>query len=660
MEPTATTTAPRVFLSYARHDQATAQQIGHALQQAGMEVWWDTLIEGGAAFAKSIEAALESADAVVVLWSAQAISSDWVLDEAARGRERQVLVPISLDGTAAPLGFRQYQIIDFSRFSGVATDPSLERLLQAIRSISRKSAEAPTRPVPAHRPSPSLTPTIDAQRRRLLWAGVASGIAAIGGAAAWRLWPSMHAPAVAGNSVAVLPFKNLSNDAAQAYFSDGLSEEVRCTLSRNLALQVMAKSSSSHFQREQDAVSIASGLGVAYLLDGTVQRAGNAVKVTASLIEGRTGIQRWSNTFERELTDVFAVQSEIAIAVAEKLSAFVTGVGEPKTALASVGGTSNALAVDAYLRGRALYDEGGSEATDREALAQFDRALTADPDFAAAHSARARSLSALASQYSKGEAMQALIGEAISAAERAIELAPAYADAHSVLGVTLFQGRLDAAAARGPYERSLQLGSGEATVLARFAQFSARCGRHEAATDAMAGALARDPLNPLMHRVAGGVAYAARRFGDAIPLLEKSLAMNAGLSRSNAEIGDALVQLDRIDEARVAYEREPVPDVRLTGLAICAHRQGRSDEAQALQVRLVDELGDRVLYQQAQVHAQAGDSEAAFAALMRARSYGDSGLIYARNDPFLDPLRADPRLKQLLLGMGFEVPSSSA
>lgn len=655
------TRPPRVFLSYARKDQAKAQQLGHMLQQAGLEVWWDTLIEGGASFAKSIEAALEAADAVIVLWSAQAITSDWVLDEAARGRERQVLIPVSLDGTVPPLGFRQYQAIDFAAWDGGASDAAGARLLQAIHSAAGKTDTAARRPVPAPQGAHPSGRPIDQQRRRLLWAGVATGIAAIGGVAAWWRWPSTSAPVVAGNSVAVLPFANLSDDASQVYFSDGLSEEVRCTLSRNLALQVMAKSSSSHFQREeQDAVSIASGLGVAYLLDGSVRRAGNAVRVSANLIDGRTGFSRWSETYERELTDVFAVQSEIAIAVADELSAFVTGVGEPRSALASMGGTSNAVAVDAYLRGRALYDEGGSEATDREALAQFDLALAADADFAAAHSARARSLMALASQYSKGDAMQALLVDAIAAAERAIALAPGYADAHSVLGITLFQGRLDAVAAREHYERSLQLGGGEATILARYAQFSARCGRHALAADVMARAVTRDPLNPLIHRVSGGIAYAARQFEAAIPLLQTSLQMNPAISRSHAEIGDALLSLGRVDEARSAYEREPVPDVRLTGLAICAHRQGKIDEGRALQARMVEELGDRVLYQQAQVHAQAGERDAAFAVLRLARSQGDSGLIYSRNDPFLDPLRSDARLDELLLGIGFEIPPQPA
>jgi len=650
----------RVFLSYARKDQGTAQQLGHALQQAGMEVWWDTLIEGGAAFAKTIEAALEAADAVVVLWSAHAIASDWVLDEAARGRERQVLVPVTLDGTPAPLGFRQYQAIDFSQ--GSDTTAAMARLLQAISSAASRDASASMRPVPdANARTSASTKAVDRQRRRLLWAGAASSLVAVGGLATWWRWPSAAANAVSGNSVAVLPFDNLSGDVSQAYFSDGLSEEVRCTLSRNLALKVMAKSSSSHFSRQdQDAVSIASGLGVAYLLDGSVRRSGNAVRVSAELIDGATGFSRWSQLFERELTDVFAVQSEIAIAVSAALGAVVGNSGEPVGGLAAVGGTQSALAVDAYLLGRALYDNGGSEASDREALAQFDRAIAADPDFAAAHSARARSLTALASQYSKGAPMQALFGEAIAAAERAIALAPSYADAHSVLGVTLFQGRLDAKAARQPYERSVQLGGGEATVLGRHAQYSARCGRHQAAADTLARAVARDPLNPLLHRVAGGVAYAARRFEAAIPAFEKALSMNVQLSRANAEIGDSLLNLGRADEARAAYEREAVPDVRLTGLAITAYRQRRAAEGQTLQARLAAELGDRVLYQQAQVHAQAGESELAFAALARARLQGDSGLIYSRNDPFLDPLRADRRLGELLVGIGFDVPSHPA
>lgn len=649
----ARTGAPSVFLSYCRADQEDAARLAEALAAAGVDVWWDHLIEGGAAYARRIERALEDSGAVVVLWSARSVQSDWVLDEAARGRDLHKLVPAALDDTPAPLGFRQYQTVDLARWRAGDGDEAIARLLRAVAAVG---ADAPKRVAAS---SPATPRGFDRTRRRLLVGGLAAVPLLAGGWYAWRRVAGSHGDVV-GNSVAVLPFDNLSGDPQQDYFSDGLSEEVRSTLARNLALQVMAKSSSSRFRsRDQDAVDIARELGVAFLLDGTVRRSGDTVRVSADLIDGRTGFSRWTQVFERRLTDVFAVQSEIAWAVADALGATLGGAPPPRESLAALGGTRAPDALDAYLRGRTLYDLSADEASERAALAQFDRAVQIDPDFAAAHAARARSLTAIANQYGASGELARMYDEAIAAAERAIALAPELAEAHSTLGFILFQGRLDARAARAPFERSIELGAGEATVLARFALFAARIGRHEAARQALTPALARDPLNPLIHRAAGNIAYAARRFEAALPPLEQALAMNPKLSRAHAAIGDARLNLGDVDGALASYAREPVADMRLTGLAIARHRAGQVDEAGAAMATLVADLGDRVLYQQAQVHAQTGELEEAFDCLARARRLGDSGLIYARNDPFLDPLRADARFDALLESLGFDRPGAA-
>lgn len=419
----------------------------------------------------------------------------------------------------------------------------------------------------------------------------------------------------------------------------------------------MAQASSGQFrERKEDAVTIAGKLGVEYLLDGSVRRAGDVVRVTADLIDGGTGFSRWSQIYERALSDIFAVQREISGRVANAiLTRFAPGGGDATddTALPA-GGTGSVEAYDAYLRGRALYDLSADEASERAALAQFDVAIAADPVYAAAHAARARSLTAIANQYGRVGEQAALYDAAVAAAERAIELAPDLADAHSTLGFTLFQGRLDARAARAPFERSRALGAGEATVLARYAQYSARCGRDGDAADAMERALVLDRLNPLIHRAASSIEYAARRWERAIPPARQALHMNPRLSRAHAAIGDALLQLGRLDEARTEYEREPVEDFRLTGMAIVERRLGAVPGAEHAYTRLVSEHGDRVLYQQAQVLAQWGRPREALDRLERARERGDSGLIYSRNDPFLDPLRGDPRFGNLLNRLGFD------
>jgi TolB-like protein/Tfp pilus assembly protein PilF len=643
---------PTVFLSYARADQVQATKIAGALENAGLNVWWDALIEGGAAFAKSIEAALDSCDAVIVAWSRTSVASDWVRDEAAKGRDLRKLVPVSLDGTQPPLGFGQYHSIDLSSWGG---NVDAAEIASVIRAVAAAGREVPLPPPAAQvRPSSLLI-----TRRRVLVATAGTALAGAAGYVAW--WQGLIGgrPKPSGNSVAVLPFENLSGDPNQTYFSDGLAEEVRSTLARNILLLVMGQTSSGKFRdSKDDAVTIAAALGVAFLLDGSVRRSGVIVRVAAELIDGQTGFSRWSQTFDRRMDDIFAVQSEIANDVASALAAQVAASGKPAAgagdALSASGGTTNVAAYDSYLRGRALYDLSADEASERAALAQFDAAIAADPNYAAAHAARSRSLTAIANQYGEVGQQSGLYDAAIVSARRAIALAPDLADAHSTLGSVLFQGRLDARAAREPFERSRALGSGDANVLARYALYSARTGRKREAADAVKRALLLDPLNPLIHRVAGLIQYAARSYADSIQPLRDALAMNPKMSRAHAAIGDALLMLGRLGQARAEYAAEPAEDFSLCGQAIVERKLGNTAAARAAMTKLVADLGDRVLYQQAQILAQWGDRNAALAMLERARTVGDSGLIYARNDPLLDPLRSDPQFARLLTSVGFD------
>lgn len=643
---------PTAFLSYARADQPRATKLVEALQVAGLNLWWDAHIEGGAAFAKSIEAALEKCDAVIVVWSAKSVGSDWVLDEAAKGRDLRKLVPVSFDGTEPPLGFRQYQSINLSRWHANADAAEIASVVRAVRAAA---AQAPRQP-PDLGSSPRRP---SASRRGVLIAVGGATLAGAAGLFAWRQGFFGGRQLASGNSVAVLPFKNLSGDDSQAYFSDGLSEELRATLARNPMLQVVAQASSATFRdRNEDAVAIASKLGVAFLLDGSVRRSGDIVRITSDLIDGATGFSRWSQSFDRVMKDIFAVQSEIANTVARALVAEVASADgtEPggEQPLTPSGSTTNIAAYDAYLRGRALYDLSADETSERAALAQFDAAIEVDPDYAAAHAARARSLTVIANQYGEVGQLAEYYDAAIASAKRAIEIAPDLAEAHSTLGFTLFQGRLDARAARDPFERSRELGAGEATVMARYAQFSARIGRERAAAEAIARALLLDPLNPLIHRAAASIEYAAHRYADSIPHARQALTLNPRMSGANAAIGDALLMLGRSKEAREAYAAEPLGDFRLTGAAIVEHRLGNMAAATAAKSELVEDLGDRVLYQQAQILAQWGERDAAIACLEKALRIGDSGLIYSRNDPLLDPLRDNPRFVRLLGSIGFD------
>ena len=642
-------------MSYARADKAHAARIVAALERAGHEVWWDDLFEGGALFATKIEAALRGCDVVVVAWSRQAVTSDWVRDEAAVGRDRKRLVPVSLDGSQPPLGFGQYHAVDLSRWRGDVAAAEFQAVVRGIATVAGQAMSPSPRPAA---PGAGMRAAVWSRRRAL---GASVGVAALGAVAvvAWR--GGMFAGAgAAANTVAVLPFVNLSGDRNQDYFADGIAEEVRATLARQPAFRVTAQMSSGVFrQKVADAITIAGTLGVAFLLAGSVRRSGDVMRITADLVDGRTGFSRWAQTFDRPSGDIFAVQAQIANAVLHALAAQLAAPsgGPSVTAVAParvIGSTTSLVAYDAYLRGRALYERSEDQASERAALAQFDAALAADPNFAAAHAARARSLTTIANQFGEIARARDTYDAAVAAARRAIALAPDLADAHSTLGVVLFQGRFDARAARVPFDRSRELGPGDAAVLGRFAMFAARTGRHTDAAVAMRESMALDPLNPLGHLDAGLVEYAARRYAASLVPLRLALAESPRLARVHAALGDSLLQRGELRQSLAAYAAEPLADLRLTGVAIVQWRLGNRPAARTALAELVTR-GDQVLYQQAQVFAQWGDLPAALARLQRARSVGDSGVTYANSDPLLDPLRSDARFTALLRGLGFTV-----
>ena len=624
-----------MFLSYAHADQATAQRLAAALAQHGYVVWWDGLIEGGAQFAKSIREALEAADAIVVLWSKRSIESDWVCDEAAQGRDRRRLIPLSLDGSLPPLGFRQYQTIDLGRWRGRADAPQIEAIRRAIAAAV---GERPVAPRPTGWP-------ID--RRRMIAGGVGT-VAALagGGLVAWQ--SGLIGPAsAAARSIAVLPFRNLS-DSEQAYLSDGLTEEVRSALSRNAGLMVLAATSSAAASDDAgDARSIASKLAVAYLLEGSVQRAGDAVRVATNLTNGRTGFSLWSQRVERRLDDIFELQSEIARMVSNALTVRMA------TDNPAPGGTRNVRAYEAYSRGRALYNLAKDEATDREARAHYEVAIAADPKFALAHAGLSRVLASIAASHAEAAELKPLYAAAVSEARRAIALAPTLAEGHLALGYARFAGFLDVSGAKPSYDKARELGGGNADILLLYALFTARARHFAAAKTAIERAVVLDPLNPRSHRAAGTIAYAARDYDLAIGHFRRALALNPTMSNANAMLGNSLIALGRLDEARVALTAEKSAMFKFAGLAILEHRAGNPAAARRALDTLVAEAGDAALYQQAQVMAQWGQPDEAIGLLRRAREVGDPGLTAVASDPALDPLQRDPRFRAMVRELGF-------
>src|ERR1041385_9066194 len=297
----------RVFLSYARDDAELAKQLAGLIAQAGHQGWWDREIQGGSQFSSEIDKALQEADAVLVLWTEASIKSAWVQDEAAEGRDSGRLVPVVLNGVRPPLGFRQYQSIELGRWSGAGEPQQFDALLRTIEKTGEAKPDAgPSKPEePARK---------------------------------------------AAKSICVLPFMNMSGESEQEYFSDGISEDIITDLSKVSALSVVARNTAFTFKGQSvDVKEVAKALGVTYVLEGSVRKAGNRVRITAQLIDGAEGDHGWADRFDRDLTDIFEIQDEISKAIVDALK--IKLLPEEKKAIEQRG-TTDVEAYNLYLMAR--------------------------------------------------------------------------------------------------------------------------------------------------------------------------------------------------------------------------------------------------------------------------------------------------------------------
>lgn len=642
---------PRLFFSYTRTDIDSARPIIAALQNAGYDVWWDGLLEGGVTYLPTTEAALEQADCVVVLWSQTSVNSNWVRDEAQSGRERGRLVPVSLDGTMAPLGFRQIQLIDISGCKGNPGPEEIGRILSAVGKLTGSGAGAGAEvaaPILASATPPPVK-SLGLTRRQMAIGGLGIGAAgSLLGAWQFGLLPGGGGDSTV--SIAVLGFANQTGDKDQAWFSEGLSSEMRQTLSRNPLLRVSAPASSAAVE-DKDEFAIGRALGVQYVLRGSVQRAKDIVRISAELARVTDGLVRWGKTYDRKLTDVFAIQTEIAQMVAMQLVAQIVSVREAERTVkdqASIGGTNDILAYEAYLRGVTLSNLSAGLETDRASLAQFDAALAIDPAFAKAHAMRADLLAAIANSATEADEVAGLYEQSIAAAEQSIALEPALAAGHLALGFALNNGRIDRAAAFPHYQKAEKLAPGDADVQRSAAQFYAYGKQQKLALEMIDRVLTLDPLNARAFRTASFIALFARDYKRTIREAQKALKLSPGMASANYTKGVAQFVQGDLDSSQKAFEAEVVPIFSKVGLAIINAKRGDQAAAQQALDEMLAEYGDACLYQQTQVHAQWGDTAKAIELLDRAFAARDPGVLLAPNDALLDPLRKMAAFDRLL------------
>jgi len=625
-----------LFVSYKAEDRGRIAPLVEALQADGHSVWWDAEIGGGEEWRDAICRELDAARLVLVIWSKRSVGphGKFVRDEATRAQRRGAYLPAIIDKVEPPLGFGEIQSLDLRGWRGDRAGRKYQALLGAIRG--RLGGE------PRSIPSPERKGV----SRRTAIAGGAAVAAAAAGVAGWALLRPGKASA---ESIAVLPFANLSGDPAQAYFSDGIAEELRSALARVAGLTVVARTSSEAV-RNDDAKAAARKLGVGNILAGSVRQSPATIRVGAQLIDGKTGVEKWSETYDRAPGDVIKIQTDIAENVAEALAIALTGAARVAVAL---GGTSNAAAQNLVLKATAI-----AATLDKQDLqtaqSLLDGAIEIDPNYAEAYVQKARVLSSYGGYFAQAEELPHYRQEAARNVRRALDIAPGLASAHNALA-DIHRSLLRFKDADRESRRALALAPRNAATLRDSARFYGQLGRSAEALGLVDRAINLDPLNPASYTSRSWVLTASRRYAEAVDQSRKTEARWSGFV-SWLQVTYCLVMLNRLDEAQEAA-RTADKEGGLAGEGL-AHaliyaRMGRERETEGQLATVRKAFGDAASYQYAQVYSLLGNKVKALAALDRAWQIVDSGLLWMKVDATLDPLRQEPRFKTLLEKLDF-------
>jgi TolB-like protein/tetratricopeptide (TPR) repeat protein len=619
-----------VFISYKAEDRRRIQPLVQALEADGFSVWWDQHIGTGDEWRQTIERHLDAAKCVIVIWSKRSVGPEgqFVRDEATRAQQRRVYVPVTIDNVRIPLGFGESQATSLRGWRGDRSSASYQSIIAAVRRIAGKG-DADT--------SVLAKPGFD---RRAVLAGGAVATVAVAGVGAWFLLK----PESGGtsDSIAVLPFSNLSGDPAQAYFAAGIAGEIRNILTRIAGLKV-AGSTSSEAVRKDDAPTAAKKLGVANILTGNVRQTPSAIRITAELIDGRTGLARWSQNYDRAPGDVIKIQSDIAERVTRALA--VTLGESARKALAAE--TSNVDAQTLAFQARDLSWQFTVPAFQR-CLRLLDEAISLDPDYGRAYALKAFVINNLAGLMANSPA-ELLKGraQALQYAKIAVSKAPDLPIARSGLGFA-YALTLKVRESLREHEIAISLPGGEPDVMRNYGYAISGNGKSDEALRYVNEALALDPLNSGSHRAHVTVLLEARRYEEVVRYASKLKRESPNLFSFSDVLGHAFLMLGRTKEAALAFANQS-PAFE----ALLAAKSGRRDIALAKLMELKQRYGDMTNFAHARIYALLGDKDAAFAALNRAWEFRDAGLLDIKVDAYLDPLRNDPRYTALVKMVGF-------
>ena len=634
-----------VFISYASHDAPAAQKVCSALEAAGFLCWIAPRnIVPGTMYADGIVHAIDESSILVLILSGQAVASAHVGREIERAvSKRHPVVALRIDAAPLTAAF-EYFLNQSQWIEGGGSDAAIAQLVGAVgQHLSPGTATAPTNPKQAsavHR---------SAAAGRRTWVIVALVVAVLlaGGYFLDKAWRSKHettasTAVISDKSIAVLPFTDMSEKKDQEYFADGMAEEIIDLLVKVPGLKVISRTSSFQFKgKSQDLRSIATQLGVAYVLEGSVRKSGDHLRVTAELIDSRDGTHLWSQTYDLELSDVLKMQDEIAASLVRALQIEV-GAGEfgDRPAL------RNTEAYTLYLRGMHALDRGDQQGFE-EARSDFERALSLDPSFATA-ATRLEQMYFLLGIF--GFMPPAIAFEkARQTAELALKLDPNNATAHAELSSIHDLYDWDWAAADRELKQALALAPNDASILCLAAQHSTILGRWDEALTQVNACLAQDPLNAGTYTALSYVQLSRGQSAEAEAALRRALEISPTSSRVHYILGIVLLVRGESQAALTEMLKEKDKGVGLAGSAMAYFAMGRKADSDAALAQMLKSEANHHPFYIAKIYAFRGEPDEAFRWLDRAYAQKDPTLFFhIVGDPIMKSLKVDPRYKAFL------------
>ena len=655
MEGGASASAGAVFLSYASEDGEAAQRIADGLRAAGIEVWFDrSELRGGDAWDHSIRDQIHRCKLFLPIISAHSEARDegyfrreWALAEDRTrdmARRRAFLLPVVIDGTpergaSVPEKFLEVQWTRLPQ--GITEAAFVERVKRLLTAEAAPSLP----PVPTDRQVVQRATSPVSLRRWWVVAAVVAALAALAVGYVKYGRRGVQAPdALSVKSIAVLPFIDMSEKHDQEYFSDGLSEELIDHLAHIPSLKVIARTSAFAFKgKNEDVRTIATKLGVTNVLEGSVRKAGSKLRIAVQLVRATDGAHVWSDTYNRDLSDIFALQDEIATTVANALNATLnaTGVG---SAQASSRGTVNVEAYKLLLQGN-FYFWRSNQGDNGRAVEAFRQALELDPRYAPAWAKLAR---VYAWQTYTGELSPSEgVAKGREAVQRALAIDPKCAEAYYARGniARLVDG--DWSAAMSDFERAATLDPngdvGDSARSNRLTLVAELTGNFDAVLAWDRQRLERNPLDTDTLANLAALQQWVGRLEESATTSRKLLDLNPAFAVGPAPYAVTLLLMGKKEDAVEVAKRESDEANKLAALAYIYWSMDRRTESDSALAALERGFSDRNQYLIAAAHAYRGEADAAFRWLDRAYQHSKGSLEPLKVDIPFRKLHGDPR-----------------